>query len=162
MVERQRKLSWWEKIIEPMVASPLGGWYFINIAPHIDRLLIRWTKGRLSTALGQPVGLVTMRGAKSGLPRQVPLLCVPDGENYIVLASRAGDTRHPVWYYNLRANPEVTLLLNGRQGSYMAHETTGAEREGTWQKAVDFFVGYEAYQQRAGDRLIPVFLLRPT
>jgi len=160
-MESQRNLTWWQRPLFAFASSKAGGWYFIHIASRIDRVLLRLSRGRWSNGLGQPVGMLKIKGAKSGLIRETILLCTPDGENYIVVASRAGDTKHPAWYYNLRANPEIRLLIGGQERSFVAHEASGAERDDLWRKAVWFYPGYAAYEKRAGSRLIPVFLLRP-
>ncbi len=160
-MELQRNLTWWQRPLFAFASSKVGGWYFIHIASRIDRVLLRLSRGRWSNGLGQPVGMLKIKGAKSGLIRETILLCTPDGENYIVVASRAGDTKHPAWYYNLRANPEIRLLIAGQERTFVAHEATGEERDKLWRKAVWFYPGYAAYEKRAGGRLIPVFLLRP-
>ncbi|MCL4832546.1 MAG: nitroreductase family deazaflavin-dependent oxidoreductase [Caldilineaceae bacterium] len=157
----KRSLAWWQKPLFAFAGSKAGGWYFLTIAPRIDPLLLRLSRGRWSSGLGQPVGILKIRGAKSGLIRETTLLCTPDGENFIVVASRAGNLKHPAWYYNLRANPEIRLLIHGQESGYIARETSGAERDELWRKAVWFYPGYAAYKERAGARVIPVFLLRP-
>jgi deazaflavin-dependent oxidoreductase (nitroreductase family) len=160
-MSKARKLAWWQKPLFAFAASKAGGWYFLNIGSRLDPLLMRISGGRWNSGLGQPVGILKVRGAKSGLIRETPLLCVPDGENFIIVASRTGLPKHPAWYFNLCANPEVRLTINGSERVFIAHEATGPQRDELWQKAVWFYPGYAVYQQRAGERLIPVFLLRP-
>lgn len=157
----KRKLNWWQKPLFAFAASKAGGWYFLNIGSRLDPVLMRMSGGRWNSGMGQPVGILKSRGAKSGLIRETPLLCIPDGENFIVVASRTGLPKHPAWYFNLRANPEVRLAIHGQERGYVAHEATGPERDKLWQRAVWFYPGYALYQQRAGERVIPVFLLRP-
>ena len=156
---RQRKLSKLEQMLERLASSPAGGFFFARIAPIIDRPLMRLTKGKVSTAVGQPVGLITMIGAKTGQPRQVPLLCTPDGDNWLIVASNGGNQKNPAWLYNLRTNPEITMLINGQEDKYMVHETEGAERTHAWATVVDFYAGYTEYEKRSG-REIPVFSLK--
>ena len=157
----KRKLNWWQKPLFAFAASKAGGWYFLNVGSRLDPVLMRMSGGRWNSGMGQPLGILKSRGAKSGLIRETPLLCVPDGENFIVVASRTGLPKHPAWYYNLRANPAVRLTIHGQERGYVAHESTGPERDELWQRAVWFYPGYAVYQQRARERLIPVFLLRP-
>jgi deazaflavin-dependent oxidoreductase (nitroreductase family) len=159
---RTRKLNRFEQLLETVAATRAGGWFFVHVAHHIDPFLLRASKGRLSLAPGQPIALVTVKGAKSGLPRQTPLLFASDGDDIVLLASNAGSTRHPAWYHNLRANPEVDVIApGGRIGRYVAHEADGAERERLWDIAADLYAGYDAYQDRAGQRRIPVMVLSP-
>jgi deazaflavin-dependent oxidoreductase (nitroreductase family) len=147
--------------IARIVASPPITWLYLNVFPTIDRVLLRLSRGRLSVTVGQPMALLTTIGAKSGQPRTTPLLCVTDGDRVILIASNGGQPRHPAWYYNLRANPHVTLLLRGRSMTYTVREVHGEERAALWQIAVQFYPGYAIYQQRAGQRQIPVLLLTP-
>ena len=66
--------------------------------------------GRVDSALGQiPIVLLTVRGARSGVERTVPLLYFSDGDDVILIASSYGRPKFPAWYYNLKANPDVTL-----------------------------------------------------
>lgn len=162
MSATKRPLSWWQKPLFAFAASRLGGWYFLTIAPRIDPLLLRASRGRVSSGLGQPVGILKIRGARSGLIRETTLLCTPVDEGYLVVASRAGSEKHPAWYYNLRANPDIQLEIGGEEQAYVAHELHGADREAYWAKAVWFYPGYAAYQKRASVRTIPIFLLTPT
>jgi deazaflavin-dependent oxidoreductase (nitroreductase family) len=73
-------------------------------------VLLRLSRGRISVTLGQPMGLLTTIGAKSGQPRTTPLFYTVDEDTIILIASNGGQPRHPAWCYNLRANPEVTFL----------------------------------------------------
>ena len=70
------------------------------------------------------MGLLKHTGAKSGLPRETPLVYVPDGDSVILVASNAGSTKHPAWYANLRKNPECELIIYKRSGPYVAREVT--------------------------------------
>jgi deazaflavin-dependent oxidoreductase (nitroreductase family) len=150
-----------EKAMEAFAASKPGGWLYVNVFSRIDPLLLRLSRGRLSISLGRPVLLLTTLGAKSGKRRSLPLLYARDGDNVVLVASKAGSTRHPAWYHNLRANPEAELLLPGRSGTYIAREAEGEERERLWAKANDLYGGYDVYQGRAGERRIPVMVLEP-
>ena len=147
--------------LERLFATRPMSWFFVNLARYIDIPLLRLTNGRLSLGLGVPVLLLTTTGAKSGQPRTVPLAYITSGEEVVLIASRGGDTRHPAWYLNLKKNPEVTLQLPGRKGSYVARDTVGEEREALWRRATEVFSGYDTYQARAGARQIPVVVLTP-
>jgi deazaflavin-dependent oxidoreductase (nitroreductase family) len=145
-----------------LAASRAGSWYFLNVANPIDRRLIPATNGRLSTAPGQQVCVVETVGAKSGQVRRVPLQYATDGDDLVLIASQGGAPKHPAWYYNLKANPDVRVWANkGRSGNYVARVAEGEERERMWRRAVDLYPGYETYQGRAGGREIPVIALSP-
>lgn len=147
--------------IARVVATRPVTWLYLNVFPYIDRFLLWLTHGRLSITIGQPVGLLTTTGAKSGQRRTTPLLYTTDGNNIILVASYGGQPRHPAWYYNLRVHPEVAFLWGGHERTYIAREVAGDERAVLWRKAAARYPGYNVYQQRAGQRQIPVFLLTP-
>jgi deazaflavin-dependent oxidoreductase (nitroreductase family) len=111
--------------------------------------------------IGVPVVTLTAVGAKSGEPRSVPLIALPDGDNLFFIASNWGRSSHPGWYYNLSANPEATITIQGQRAQYIAHEAEGDERARCWDIAVSNYAGYAAYERRAGDRQIPVMVLAP-
>jgi deazaflavin-dependent oxidoreductase (nitroreductase family) len=153
-----------QQFLQFIPKSKPGAWFFARTLHHFDRPLLRMTHGRHSlTSLmsGLPVVTVTTLGAKSGQPRSLPLVAIPDAENVILIASNFGQYHHPAWYYNLRAHPEVQLTYEGQTVAYVARETSGAERERCWQRAVDLYAGYANYKQRAAHREIGVFLLTP-
>ena len=154
----------WHRLVRRIAATAPGSRFLALTAHRLDRPLLRYTGGRTSrTALltGLPVLTITTIGAKTGQPRTLPLLSIPDGDGFILIASNFGQSHHPAWYYNLRAHPEVQVLLNGQTATYTAHETDGDERERCWRRAVELYPGYAAYATRTGGRVIPVMVLRP-
>jgi len=161
VAERRRRLSWWERSLEDFARSRVGGWYFVNVAMRVDRVLLPLSRGRISTGVGQNVLLLETVGAKSGQARKTPLVYLKDGERLVLIGSKAGAPRHPAWVHNMRANPRVKVLAPGRSGEYVAHEAEGEERERLWARAVDYYAGYATYQERAGERRIPVVVLEP-
>ncbi|MEB4209320.1 nitroreductase family deazaflavin-dependent oxidoreductase [Mycobacterium sp. 94-17] len=106
----------------------------------------------------RPVVLVTVTGAKTGKLRYVPLMRVEKDGRYVAVASHGGAPKHPVWYFNLKANPAVTVQDGDQVVTLTARELDGAEREEWWQRAVEAFPPYAEYQQNA-PRQIPVFVL---
>lgn len=159
---RQRKLAWWEVPLERFAQSRVGGWVAVNVANPVDRRLLRWTNGRVGMYAGQTVGLLYVKGARSGLERETPLLYTPDGERLLLVASNAGSTRHPAWYHNVRANPDIEFLpRGGPRGRYRARQLEGPEREEAWASVNDWYAGYDLYQERSGGREIQVFALEP-
>lgn len=110
---------------------------------------------------GSPVVVVTMRGARSGMLRRVPLMRVEHEGTYAAVASKGGAPEHPAWFHNLRVGGEV-LVQDGsehHQRSVRLLEA-GPERDGWWERAVAAFPSYADYQRKT-ERLIPVFLLEP-
>jgi deazaflavin-dependent oxidoreductase (nitroreductase family) len=144
---------------QQLAGTAPAAWYFVNVAPHIDRVLLRASGGRLNSTLVMPTLLLTTTGAKSGRPRSTPLIYFRDGERYVILGSNGGNPKHPAWYHNLRANPQVQVEAEGKPMTCRAEEAEGEERERLWQIATDFYAGFVAYQRRAGERRIPIILL---
>jgi deazaflavin-dependent oxidoreductase (nitroreductase family) len=153
-----------QKFLQFIPKSKWGAWFFARTLHYCDRPVLRLSHGRYSlTSLlaGLPVVMVATIGAKSGQPRSLPLVAIPDGENVILIASNFGQQHHPAWYDNLRAHPSVQLTYEGKTVTYLARETDGAERDRCWQRAVDLYSGYARYKERASQRQIGVFLLTP-
>ncbi|MEZ0068027.1 deazaflavin-dependent oxidoreductase (nitroreductase family) [Streptacidiphilus sp. MAP12-20] len=116
------------------------------------------TKG--TTIRGLPVVLLSSVGAKSGLIRKTPLMRVEHGDHYAVVASQGGAPKHPVWYWNLSADPRVELQDGPKKQDMIARELEGEERELWWERAVAAYPDYADYQRKTS-RLIPVFVLEP-
>lgn len=107
---------------------------------------------------GLPVIIVTTRGNKSGKVRKTPLMRVEHEGQYALVASQGGAPRHPVWYYNLIADPnEVTIQDGPEPFDVTVREATGDERAEWWERAVAAFAPYATYQTRT-ERLIPLFV----
>ena len=109
---------------------------------------------------GRPVVLVTMRGAKSGKLRKVPLMRVEHEGVYAIVASLGGAPKNPVWYANVKAEPHVELQDGTVTKDYTAREVTGEEKALWWERAVATYADYADYQRKT-DREIPVFVLEP-
>jgi deazaflavin-dependent oxidoreductase (nitroreductase family) len=107
-----------------------------------------------------PVVLLTMKGAKSGKIRKVPLMRVEHDGRYAAVASLGGAPKHPVWYYNLVADPRVQVQDGASQMSMVAREIHGDEKADWWKRAVEAYPDYADYQKKT-DREIPVFVLEP-
>ena len=109
---------------------------------------------------GLPVIILTSLGARSGKVRKTPLMRVEHDGEYAVVASLGGAPKHPVWYYNLTANPHVELQDGPVRKDYEAREVHGAERDTWWERAVAAYPDYADYQAKTS-RTIPVFVLTP-
>ena len=108
-----------------------------------------------------PVIIVTNLGCKTGAIRKTPLMRVSDGNCYILIASQGGAPKHPQWYHNLKATPEVEIRDGAKVYSMGVREIAeGNERTRLWKIAVEAYPPYEEYQQKT-KRMIPVFLAEP-
>jgi deazaflavin-dependent oxidoreductase (nitroreductase family) len=116
------------------------------------------TKG--TTLRGLPVIVITSRGARSGKVRKTPVMRVEYDGKYIAVASQGGAPKHPVWYFNLVAHPEVEVQDGPIKRDMTARELSGDEKAVWWERAVAAFPNYADYQRKT-DREIPVFLLEP-
>jgi F420H(2)-dependent quinone reductase len=115
-------------------------------------------KGNTLRDTGLPVVIVTTRGNKTGKIRKTPLMRVEHNGEYLLVASKGGAPRNPVWYYNLIADPDSVAIQDGAEPfSVKVRELDGAEREQWWERAVAAFPPYAGYQQKTS-RTIPVFL----
>ena len=124
--------------------------------------LLRLTGGRVGRSLvGMPVVVLETVGRKSGERRSVPLTApVVDGDTVVLVASYGGDSRHPAWYWNLTANPDVAITMNGARREMTARTATAEEKAELWPRITRAYKGYAGYQKRT-DRDIPVVLLTP-
>ncbi len=149
-----------DKLAQALAKTRLGGWLYITIIPIIDRWLIRRSSGRVMVSMGQPILLLHTRGAKSGQERATPLLYTPDGNGFVIVASKAGSKTHPAWFHNLKAHPDqVAVEVGGKRISVRVNVAEGDERDRLWALVNDNYNGYDVYQGRAGQRVIPVVKL---
>jgi deazaflavin-dependent oxidoreductase (nitroreductase family) len=114
-----------------------------------------------TTLQGVPVVVLTSLGAKSSKIRKTPLMRVEHQGTYAVVASQGGAPKHPTWYHNLVAHPQVELQDGSVRQDMTARRVEGAERELWWSRAVQVWPDYAEYQAKT-DRVIPVFVLEPT
>lgn len=108
--------------------------------------------------MDRPIVLVTTTGAKSGKQRYVPLMRVEKDGRYLMVASKGGAPAHPSWYFNVKANPAVTLQDGDKVVALAARELDGDERDEWWRLAVDAYPPYAEYQTKT-TRRIPVFVV---
>ena len=122
------------------------------------------TNGAEGTTLrdtGLPCIIVTNMGNKSGAVRKTPLMRVVEGENYVLVASWGGAPKHPVWYYNLKADPKVEIRDIDKVQTMTVREVTDeTEKNRLWEIAVQAYPPYHDYQEKT-DRVIPVFIAEP-
>lgn len=125
-----------------------------------NMFMIRLSHGRVGgTMFGQPVVFLTTVGRKSGELRTKPILAVPDGDAWLVAASRGGTARHPEWYRNLVAAGGAVLTFSDRVVRVRAEQLSGKAREEAWARMVAVYRRFDSYQARATEREIPVLRL---
>ena len=110
---------------------------------------------------GMPVVVVTNRGNQTGAIRKTPLMRVKEGNNYVLVGSRGGASKNPVWVYNLRADGNVEIQDETEAYTMRVREVENEEeRARLWDLAVAAYPPYEEYQTRT-TRKIPVFVAEP-
>lgn len=109
---------------------------------------------------GVPIIVLTTVGSKSGGLRKTALMRVEHDGRYAVIASKGGAPDEPRWGENMRRQPHVELQDGAVRRDYRARETSGAERDEWWERAVAVWPDYATYQTKT-DRLIAVFVLDP-
>lgn len=142
---------------------PLSGKYEPNALEWVRKQVELYessggTEG--TTIVGRPVVVLTMRGAKSGNLRKIPLMRVEHEGRYAAVASMGGQPTHPVWYFNLLAHPLLELQDGPVKRDYRARLVEGDEKALWWERAVEAYPEYAEYQKKT-DREIPVFVLDP-
>ena len=157
-----------QAFVQKFASTKPGAWFGARILHHSDRLFLKLT-GRRRTLTGiiagLPVVTLTTTGAKSGLPRTVPLLCIRDPEDskrFALIASNWGQRHYPAWYHNLKAHPQATGNIGGAVADYSAREAEGDEYQRFWGYAQATYLGFSLYAQRVGDqRHIPIMVMTP-
>ena len=121
-------------------------------------MLLRATGGRVATTLVFPTAVLETVGAKSGAPRRNAVIYFHDGELVTIVASNAGSPRHPAWYHNLRAHPDVTFGMTPMRATVVSDE---AECQRLWTLADRVFPPYAKYRREAAkaNRTIPLVRL---
>jgi F420H(2)-dependent quinone reductase len=141
---------------------PLEGEYDESPVPWVREqvALYERTGGREGNTLrdtGLPIALFTIRKRRNGHLRKVPLMRVEHDGKYLLVASKGGAPKHPVWYYSLTEHPEIEVQDGPEPFQAVARELHGAERADWWERAVAAYPSYANYQRRT-DREIPILL----
>jgi deazaflavin-dependent oxidoreductase (nitroreductase family) len=112
------------------------------------------------TLEGKPCIILTTRGRRTGKVRKSPLMRIEREGSYAVVASLGGAPKHPVWYLNLLAHPDVTLQDGPEVHDLRAREVAGDEKALWWSRATEAWPPYDEYQSRT-TRVIPLVVLEP-
>ncbi len=139
-----------------------------RIWPVLDRLMrahaavYRGTNGRVGHHVPgvPPMLLLDHVGARSGKRRTSVLVYLQDGQNLVLIASKGGHPKHPAWFHNLLAHPDVTVQVGGERRRVRARRASSEERSRLWPRAVAAWPGYRTYQERT-PREIPLVILEP-
>lgn len=154
------------------VAVPGVSRILARVLPVVDRAALHLTGGRTTPTevfAGLPTILLTTTGARSGLPRTVPLVAIPlvaapfaEGPfagDIAVIGSNWGGPSHPAWVHNIAADPLVGVRRGSRRVAGVAVALSPDRTEAVWERAAVMYAGYASYRQRAGARDIRVFAL---
>jgi deazaflavin-dependent oxidoreductase (nitroreductase family) len=137
---------------------------FIKAMSAANVFVFRLTGGRIGAKFfkhGSPVGLLGTTGRKSGAQRTAPLIYLQDGARIVLVASQGGLPRHPVWYSNLEAQPDVSFQTReGGKRAFRARRASPDEKAALWPRLCAVYPDYADYQART-EREIPVVILEP-
>jgi deazaflavin-dependent oxidoreductase (nitroreductase family) len=121
----------------------------------------RRNKGKVGGQFeGAPMVLLHHKGAKTGTERVNPLVFQPDGDRWVIFASKAGAPTNPDWFHNLVANPDTVIEIGDKTVPVRARVAEGDERERLWSKQKEMMPGFADYE-KSTDRVIPVVVLEP-
>lgn len=135
--------------------------WLLALVTAVHRFVYRASGGRLGARLnGVDTLLLANVGRKSGTLRHTPLLYVRDGERYVVVASNAGDDRHPAWWLNLKAHPETSAQVGRRHVPVHARRAGPEETARLWTLLEAAYPPYAEYRTRTS-REIPIVVLEP-
>ncbi len=148
--------------MQHMAATRAGAWFFARTVDHVDKALLRLSRGHVTlpgALAGLPVLTVTTTGARSGQRRSAPLVGVPAGDDIAVIGTSFGQSRTPGWYHNMRADPKVEVTYRDKTVEAIAREAEEDERQAIWNRARTIYLGYEAYAGRIKTRQIHIMVL---
>ena len=140
---------------EVAIANPV-----IRVMSRLNTFAYRLTGGRLfgKWLHGEPIVLLTVTGRKSGRKLTVPLIHLPDGDRMIVVASKGGMDKHPLWYLNLVTNPRCEVEIGSERRSMVARQVSAEAKAALWPRLCTMYPDYADYQARTS-RDIPVLRL---
>lgn len=150
-----------EKPVKPFTPGQekFGEWFIKRIG-SMQVWVYEKTNGRLwNTFLGGQVAILTTLGRKSGEPRKTPLLYIEDGNRVVMVGSKGGMSKPPLWFLNLQANPEAQVQVRARKRTMISRVATPEEEATLWPKLDAMYAGYAEYRARCeGVRKIPVII----
>jgi len=159
-VDPSRQPSVVARAYAALAATRLSRFVSRHVSWKLDPLLLRATRGRVATTLVFPTAVLETAGARSGARRRNAIIYFHDGDRVTIVASNAGSSRHPSWYHNLRAHPDVVFGGVAMRATVVDDE---AERRRLWQLADRVFPAFASYRRDAAkvNRRIPIVQLTP-
>ena len=157
-VDPNRPRSLFSRAYAAFSATRLGRFLSAKVVWKTDPYLLRLTRGRLGMGLVLPTALLETRGARSGAQRRNAVIYFHDGDRVTIIASKAGHEKHPAWFHNLRAHPDVTFGGVAMRATVVSDK---AERARLWALADRVFAPYATYRRDAAkaNRRIPIVQL---
>jgi deazaflavin-dependent oxidoreductase (nitroreductase family) len=157
-VDPNRRRGLFSRAYAAFSSTRLGRFISANVVWKVDPYLLRATRGRVGMGLVLPTALLETRGAKSGAVRRNAVIYFHDEQRVTIIASKAGADKHPAWFHNLRAHPDVTFGGVPMRATVVSDED---ERNRIWTLADRVFAPYETYRREAAgaNRTIPIVQL---
>jgi F420H(2)-dependent quinone reductase len=125
-------------------------------------VVFKATKGKIGNKFlhGAEVGILTTTGRKTGEPRESPLLFLQEGARIVLVASQGGRATNPMWYLNLKADPNVSFQHKSGFFRLTARDATDSERDEYWPKLDAMYPDFQNYRSYT-DRKIPIVICDP-
>jgi deazaflavin-dependent oxidoreductase (nitroreductase family) len=160
-VDPTKPPGWFSRALAALANTRLGRFLSVHVVWKVDPWLMRASRGRIGMGLTMPTALLETRGAKSGEVRRNAVIYFHDGERVTIVASKLGLEKHPAWFHNLQAHPDVTFGGIPMRATVVGDE---AERRRLWKLADRVFAPYAAYRREAAkaNRTIPIVQLTRT
>jgi deazaflavin-dependent oxidoreductase (nitroreductase family) len=157
-VDPNRPRGWLSRAYAALANTRLGRFMSVHVAWKVDPFLMRATQGRVGTGFVLPTALLETRGARSGAVRRNVVIYFHDGDRVTIVASKLGFAKHPSWFHNLSANPDVIFGGIPMRATVVGDE---AERRRLWALADRVFAPYATYRREAAEanRTIPIVQL---
>jgi deazaflavin-dependent oxidoreductase (nitroreductase family) len=157
-VDPNRPPGLFRRAYAALANTRLGRFMSVHVVWRLDPYLMRATRGRIGMGLVMPTALLETQGAKSGAVRRNVVIYFHDRDRVTIIASKLGHEKHPAWFHNLRAHPDVTFGGTAMRATVVDDE---AERQRLWTLADRVFAPYAVYRREAAkvNRTIPIIQL---
>lgn len=159
-VDPNRRPGFFNRAFAAFSSTRPGRFFSAKVVWKVDPFLLRVTRGRLGMGLVLPTALLETHGAKSGAVRRNAVIYFHDRDRVTIVASKAGAAKHPAWFHNLVAHPDVRFGGVPMRATVVSDE---AERDRIWRLADRVFAPYATYRGEAAqtNRTIPIVQLMP-